>query len=127
MFAFQFSSTDGKTKTGALNYVYHNISDLLSNGYGGNTYSIGSGVYVIILGLIVAIIGVFWDVVKLFKKDLGVDSKYLSNSLNTEYYAEDVLLQRILYYVPPSIYHDSIILLLANVRMSLCVHIICIS
>ena len=92
MFAFQFSSTDGKTKTGALNYVYHNISDLLSNGYGGNTYSIGSGVYVIILGLIVAIIGVFWDVVKLFKKDLGVDSKYLSNSLNQS------ITQKMFYY-----------------------------
>lgn len=92
MFAFQFSSTDGKTKTGALNYVYHNVSDLLSNGYGGNTYSIGSGVYVIILGLIVAIIGVFWDVVKLFKKDLGVDSKYLSNSLNQS------ITQKMFYY-----------------------------
>ena len=92
MFAFQFSSTDGKTKTGALKYVYHNISDLLSNGYGGNTYSIGSGVYVIILGLIVAIIGVFWDVVKLFKKDLGVDSKYLSNSLNQS------ITQKMFYY-----------------------------
>lgn len=92
MFAFQFSSTDGKTKTGALKYVYHNVSDLLSNGYGGNTYSIGSGVYVIILGLIVAIIGVFWDVVKLFKKDLGVDSKYLSNSLNQS------ITQKMFYY-----------------------------
>ena len=92
MFAFQFSSTDGKTKTGALKYVYHNISDLLSNGYGGNTYSIGSGVYVIILGLIVAIVGVFWDVVKLFKKDLGVDSKYLSNSLNQS------ITQKMFYY-----------------------------
>ena len=92
MFAFQFSSTDGKTKTGALIYVYHNVSDLLSNGYGGNTYSIGSGVYVIILGLIVAIIGVFWDVVKLFKKDLGVDSKYLSNSLNQS------ITQKMFYY-----------------------------
>ena len=92
MFAFQFSSTDGKTKTGALKYVYHNISDLLSNGYGGNTYSIGSGVYVIILGLIVAIIGVFWDVVKLFKKDLGVDNKYLSNSLNQS------ITQKMFYY-----------------------------
>ena len=34
---------------------------------------------VIIIGLIVAIVGVFWDVVKIFKKDLGVDTKYLSN------------------------------------------------
>ncbi len=92
MFAFQFSSTDGKTKTGALKYVYHNVSDLLSNGYNGNTYSIGSGVYVIILGLIVAIVGVFWDVVKLFKKDLGVDSKYLSNSLNQS------ITQKMFYY-----------------------------
>ena len=82
MFAFQFTSADGKTKTGALKYVYHNISDLLSNGYNGNSYSVGSGVYVIIIGLIVAIVGVFWDVVKIFKKDLGVDTKYLSNTLN---------------------------------------------
>ena len=55
---------------------------LLSNGYNGNSYSVGSGVYVIIIGLIVAIVGVFWDVVKIFKKDLGVDTKYLSNTLN---------------------------------------------
>ena len=68
MFAFQFSSTDGKTKTGALKYVYHNISDLLSNGYGGNTYSIGSGLYITILGLIIAMVGVFWDIVKLFRE-----------------------------------------------------------
>ena len=92
MFAFQFSSTDGKTKTGALKYVYHNISDLLSNGYGGNTYSIGSGLYITILGLIIAIVGVFWDIVKLFKKDLGVDSKYLSNSLNQS------ITQKMFYY-----------------------------
>ena len=92
MFAFQFSSTDGKTKIGALKYVYHNISDLLSNGYGGNTYSIGSGLYITILGLIIAIVGVFWDIVKLFKKDLGVDSKYLSNSLNQS------ITQKMFYY-----------------------------
>ena len=29
MFAFQFTSADGKTNTGALKYVYHNISDFI--------------------------------------------------------------------------------------------------
>ncbi|MDO5381626.1 MAG: ABC transporter permease subunit [Eubacteriales bacterium] len=82
MFVFQFTSVNGKTKTGALKYEYHNLSDLLSNGYKGNSYSIGCGLIVTAIGLIVAIVGVFWDVVALFKKDLGVDAKYLSNTLN---------------------------------------------
>ena len=76
MFAFQFTSADGKTKTGALKYVYHNISDLLSNGYNGNSYSVGSGVYVIIIGLIVgmvvsAIVGYF--AILIFKWFLKTD------------------------------------------------------
>ena len=124
--AFQFTSADGKTKTGALKYVYHNISDLLSNGYNGNSYSVGSGVYVIIIGLIVAIVGVFWDVVKIFKKDLGVDTKYLSNTLNQNI-GQKMFYYRILSYVPASISNGIIILLLANVRMSLRLYFICIS
>ena len=64
MFAFQFTSTDGKTKTGALKYVYHNVSDLLSNGYEGSSYSVGCGVYVVIIGLILGIAGCFIDIMK---------------------------------------------------------------
>lgn len=80
--AFEYSSVLGKAKGGGLRYEHHTLTDLLSNGYNGNDYSIGIGVYVVIIGLIIAIAGCFIDILKYFKKDLGVDTKYLSNSLN---------------------------------------------
>ena len=63
-------------------YNLHSLTDLLSNGYEGSSYSVGCGVYVVIIGLILGIAGCFIDIVKPFKKDLHVDAKYLSNSLN---------------------------------------------
>lgn len=66
----------GKTVTNVYENVY--LSDLLSNGQN----SIGIGTFVVIIGLIIAIIGVFWDVMKYFKKELDVDTKYMTNSIN---------------------------------------------
>ncbi|MDD6332984.1 MAG: ABC transporter permease subunit [Clostridia bacterium] len=80
--AFDFDSVEGKVMGGGLNYVSHNLMDLLSNGYKGNSYHIGCGVIVFAVGVIIAIIGCFIDVMKPFKKELNVDAKYLSNSIN---------------------------------------------
>lgn len=57
-------------------FLAHSITDLLSDGQ----HSVGCGIYVIIIGLIVAIVGVFIDILKHFKKDLGVDPRYLTNA-----------------------------------------------
>ncbi len=58
------------------------LMDLLQNGSGEDSYAIGFGVFVVIIGLIIAIVGCFIDIMKYFKKDLGVDAKYLTNSIN---------------------------------------------
>ncbi len=81
-FAFDFNSVEGKVAGGGLNYVPHNLMDILSNGYGKNTYHIGCGLIILAIGLVIAVAGCFIDIVKPFKKELNVDSKYLSNSLN---------------------------------------------
>lgn len=81
-FGFTFEIVVGKTTGGGLRKEYTTLMDVLNNGYDGNSYYLGAGVYVMIIGLIVAIVGVFIDVLKYFKKDLGVDAKYLSNSIN---------------------------------------------
>lgn len=80
--AFDYNSVEGKVMGGGLNYVPHNLLDLLSNGYNNHPYHIGCGIIVLAIGVVIAIAGCFIDVVKPFKKDLHVDSKYLSNSLN---------------------------------------------
>lgn len=80
--AFDYNSVEGKVMGGGLNYVPHNLLDLLSNGYNNNPYHIGCGIIVLVIGVVIAIAGCFIDVMKPFKKDLHVDSKYLSNSLN---------------------------------------------
>lgn len=54
------------------------LSDLLSNG----EYTLGMGFYVVIIGLVIAIIGVFFDLLKYFKKEINVDAKYMTNSIN---------------------------------------------
>ena len=59
-----------------------NLTDILSNGYNGNSYHIGCGFVVLAIGIVIAVAGCFIDIVKPFKKDLHVDAKYLSNSLN---------------------------------------------
>lgn len=80
--AFDFNSVEGKVMGGGLKFVPHSLTDLLSNGYNGNSYHIGCGLIVLAIGVVIAIAGCFVDVVKPFKKDLHVDTKYLSNSLN---------------------------------------------
>ena len=80
--AFNFNSVEGKVMGGGLKFVPHSLTDLLSNGYNGNSYHIGCGLIVLAIGVVIAIAGCFIDVVKPFKKDLHVDTKYLSNSLN---------------------------------------------
>lgn len=75
----------------ASNFDYHeskkiivqrNIADLLSNGADGSTYKIGFGTFIVVIGLIIGVVGLFIDVLALFKKDLGVDAKYLTNTIN---------------------------------------------
>ncbi len=68
------------------------LTDLLANGHGEDKYIIGCGVFVVAIGVIVAIAGVFIDVMKYFKKDKGVDARYLSNSINKSVWT------KILYY-----------------------------
>ena len=80
--AFDFNSVEGKVMGGGLKFVPHSLTDLLSNGYNGNSYHIGCGLIVLAIGVVIAIAGCFIDVVKPFKKDLHVDTKYLCNSLN---------------------------------------------
>ena len=80
--AFDFNSVEGKVMGGGLKFVPHSLTDLLSNGYNGNSYHIGCGLIILAIGVVIAIAGCFIDVVKPFKKDLHVDTKYLSNSLN---------------------------------------------
>ena len=80
--AFDFNSVEGKVMGGGLKFVPHSLTDLLSNGYNGNSYHIGCGLIVLVIGVVIAIAGCFIDVMKPFKKDLHVDAKYLSNSLN---------------------------------------------
>lgn len=81
-FAFDFNSVEGKVMGGGLKYVPHSLTDLLSNGYNGNPYHIGCGFIILAIGVVIAVAGCFIDIMKPFKKDLHVDSKYLSNSLN---------------------------------------------
>ena len=80
--AFNFNSVEGKVMGGGLKFVPHSLTDLLSNGYNGNSYHIGCGLIILVIGVVIAIAGCFIDVVKPFKKDLHVNTKYLSNSLN---------------------------------------------
>lgn len=63
-------------------YDVRSLTDLLSNGYEGESFVIGCGVFIVAIGIIIAIAGVFIDVMKYFKKGNGVDARYLSNSIN---------------------------------------------
>lgn len=82
LFIVSFVAMNFRGYTSRNKYAVHSLTDLLSNGYQGDTYTVGIGVYVFAIGIILAIAGCFIDVMKYFKKDLGVDAKYLSNSLN---------------------------------------------
>ena len=46
------------------------------------------GVYVVIIGLILGIAGCFIDIMKYFKKDINVDSKYMTNSINRKVWSK---------------------------------------
>ena len=69
---------------GRNKYDIYSLTNLLSSGNGSDDAKcvLGLGVYVLIVGYILAIAGCFIDIMKYFKKDLGVDSRYLSNSIN---------------------------------------------
>jgi len=60
-------------------FILHNLTDLLAD---KQIYAVGAGVYVIFIGVIIAIAGCFFDIMKYFKKEIKVDPRYLSNSLN---------------------------------------------
>ena len=92
VFAVQFTLVNGKVAGGGLKYVNVNLTDILSNGYNGNSYHIGCGFIVLAIGIVIAVAGCFIDIVKPFKKDLHVDAKYLSNALN------QILTNKMCYY-----------------------------
>lgn len=69
----QFGEFMGKTKAPKL----HTASELLSS-----EHTIGLGIYVLIVGVVIAIVGCFIDIMKYFKKEIKVDAKYMSNTLN---------------------------------------------
>ena len=73
-------------------YNLHSLTDLLSNGYEGSSYSVGCGVYVVIIGLILGIAGCFIDIM---------------NKLNQqESMVKDLLPQMVLCNVFAGINHD---------------------
>lgn len=72
-FTSNYIEYSGRAKVGV-----HTLTDLLSDG----SHTIGCGTIVIIIGFIIAIAGCFFDIVKYFKKDIKVDAKYMSNSIN---------------------------------------------
>jgi putative aldouronate transport system permease protein len=87
IFIVSFVGMDFRGYTGRNTYDPHSLTDLLSNGYNGSSYAVGMGVFVIIIGLVLGVAGCFFDVMKYFKKDLNVDTKYMSNSLNKNIWA----------------------------------------
>ena len=87
IFVVSFVGMNFRGYTGRKSFTLRSLTDLLSNGADGSTYTIGLGVYAIVIGLILGIAGCFYDIMKLFKKDLGVDAKYLTNSLNKNIWA----------------------------------------
>ncbi len=75
--ALQFRHYKGRTT-----YDVVSLTDLLSNGSGTDTYTLGLGFYVLVIGMILAVAGCFFDVLKYFKKESKVDKRFLSNSIN---------------------------------------------
>lgn len=82
LFVVSFVGFDFRHYASKNKYDIRSLTDLLSNGHEGESFVIGCGVFVVAIGIIVAIVGVFIDIMKYFKKDNGVDAKYLSNSIN---------------------------------------------
>lgn len=77
-FGFSFTTANFMQKLALKAFEPHPLSYFLEDG----SHTIGIGVYVIGLGIVVAIAGCFIDVLKHFKKDLNVDAKYLTNTVN---------------------------------------------
>ena len=88
VFAVQFTLVNGKVAGGGLKYVNVNLTDILSNGYNGNSYHIGCGFVVLAIGIVIAVAGCFIDIMKYFKKDINVDSKYMTNSINRKVWSK---------------------------------------
>lgn len=88
IFIISFVGMNFRGYTSRKSYNLHSLTDLLSNGYEGSSYAIGMGVFIVAIGLILGIAGCFIDIMKYFKKDLNVDAKYLTNSINKNIWAK---------------------------------------
>lgn len=59
-------------------FEYYKLTDLVGDG----AHEWSFGLIVVIVGLVIAIGGCFIDIMKYFKKELNVDARFMSNSLN---------------------------------------------
>ena len=82
LFIVSFVAVKFRGYTGRNKYSGYSLTDLLSNGNGEDKFVVGCGLFVIIIGIAIAIAGCFIDIMKYFKKDLAVDKRFLSNSIN---------------------------------------------
>ena len=82
LFIVSFVAVKFRGYTGRDKYSVYSLTDLLSNGNGEDKFIVGCGLFVIIIGIAIAIAGCFIDIMKYFKKDLAVDKRFLSNSIN---------------------------------------------
>ena len=82
LFIVSFVAVKFRGYTGRNKYSVYSLTDLLSNGNGEDKFIVGCGLFVIIIGIAIAIAGCFIDIMKYFKKDLAVDKRFLSNSIN---------------------------------------------
>ena len=82
LFIVSFVAVKFRSYTGRNKYSVYSLTDLLSNGNGEDKFVVGCGLLVIIIGIVIAIAGCFIDIMKYFKKDLAVDKRFLSNSIN---------------------------------------------
>lgn len=82
LFIVSFVAVKFRGYTGRNKYSVYSLTDLLSNGNGEDKFVVGCGLFVIIIGIVIAIAGCFIDIMKYFKKDLAVDKRFLSNSIN---------------------------------------------
>lgn len=82
LFIVSFVAVKFRGYTGRNKYSVYSLTDLLSNGNGEDKFVVGCGLFVIIIGIAIAIAGCFIDILKYFKKDLAVDKRFLSNTIN---------------------------------------------
>lgn len=75
-----FAATYGEHVSRTKPPILHSLTDLLAD----SQYTIGLGVYVLIVGFIIAIAGCFFDILKYFKKEIKVDAKYMTNTVNKD-------------------------------------------